>query len=422
MEIATDDNRAAEKTAVISINKKELMAVMEPCKRIAVQRNYTPILSNVLFVAKDSSTICAIATDTDTSVRGIVGCSIDGVGVDVGDVSFAVPGGRFYDCLKSMPDGLLVIRLDGNAVVLSSDKTPVQHNVTRVEAQEFPALPEPDGRLEGFTMPASSLAWLIKRTAYAIGDESRGYKLDCAKLVGCGGTLRMYGADRHRFVNAAVRVESLRGSMSMLIPESSVLTLSTLVKGGAGKRKTRDPLVVVERTYSHVFFTIDNIRLTARLMDGKYLEVEKGLKEFRVSHVVRVKDRKDFLGVLRSMRVTMAAKADTWDKRKKPTYWVDMEPCGSHLKVSTVSSEGAESSATVEADCEEVVDADAVDRNDVPTIVRVNTDYMLEAMKSFDDVKSLVMRLGDVQPIQIECENEIEGRSCLTLVMPIGRD
>ncbi|EGG75248.1 DNA polymerase III subunit beta [Gluconacetobacter sp. SXCC-1] len=250
----------------LKADRVTLLKALAHIQSVAEKRNTIPILANVLINVVDGA-MTLTATDMEIAV-------VEGVAAETQrDGAVTAPAAVLYEIVRKLPDGAQV-ELDhagGDAPLgLRAGRFATSLNVLDVD--DFPSMMA--GALpHEFSMPAQVLRGLIDRTRFAISTEETRYYLNGIFLhVAEGETgpvLRAVATDGHRL--ARVETELPAGSAGMpgvIVPRKTVAELRKLLDEGPEQ-------VAVALSDTRIQFSIGNITLTSKLIDGTFPEYER---------------------------------------------------------------------------------------------------------------------------------------------------
>ncbi|MDP4594828.1 MAG: DNA polymerase III subunit beta [Beijerinckiaceae bacterium] len=245
----------------VTLERSALLKSLGHIHRVVERRNTIPILSNVLLRAVDQS-LHFKATDLDLEV-------VDSTAADIGQSgATTLPAHTLYEIVRKLPDGAQVsLELGANEgqLLLRSGRS-------RFTLQSLPESDFPDisvGEFDNtFSLAAGDLKKLIDKTQFAISTEETRYYLNGIYMhtldVDGHTMLRAVATDGHRL--ARVEIPAPAGSAGMpgvIIPRKAVAELLKLLE------ETADD-INVELSATKVRFTVGNVQLTSKLIDGTF--------------------------------------------------------------------------------------------------------------------------------------------------------
>ncbi len=267
----------------VTVERAELLRSLSHVHRVVERRNTIPILANVLIRAERSK-LAFKATDLDLEVIETVPAEVSPGGVTT------VPAHMFYEIVRKLPEGTqIVLEASGDRAVLTVRAGRSRFTLQTLPEADFPDIAAGD-MTHKFTLGAADLKRLIEKTQFAISTEETRYYLNGIYLhtAGTGQSLmlRAVATDGHRLAQVELAAPAgAEGMPGVIVPRKTVNEMQRLIEDVNAE-------ITVELSTSKIRFTLGNVVLTSKLIDGtfpdygrviplgndKLLEVEK--KEF----------------------------------------------------------------------------------------------------------------------------------------------
>ncbi|MEM9384080.1 MAG: DNA polymerase III subunit beta [Pseudomonadota bacterium] len=241
----------------------EREVLLAPLQKVigAVERRQTmPILANVLLVV-ESDRLSVTATDLEVELSASVEVAAD----ETGEVT--VPGRKFLDICKALPDGAKVtLSRSGDKVTVKSGRS--RFTLSCLEASEFPVVDEVDGQLS-LALSCAELSRLIEKTQFSMAQQDVRYFLNGLLLEMKEGTMRAVATDGHRLSMSQMPLpEAADASVQVIVPRKGVLELQRLLPSEGEARVTVGA--------NHIMVSLDGgTRFTSKLIDGRFPDYEK---------------------------------------------------------------------------------------------------------------------------------------------------
>mgnify|MGYP001174421019 CR=1 FL=1 len=236
-----------------------LMSGIQTVLNVVPPKTTLPILSNMLLETEDGNLTIG-ATDLDISIVTKIPAEITEGG------SITVPGRKFAEMVRELPDTPVEIEVEGVKVIIRCDRGVFR--LVGIDKEEYPSLPEvpPD---QNVTIPASSIQRLIRKTVYAVSKDETHPSLWGAFLRIGGGTVRMVATDAHRLAKTTLPCEvSDTVTEGIIVPPKALNNLSRLI----GDTDSPSRITIGE---NHVVFDLENAQLYARLIEATYPDYER---------------------------------------------------------------------------------------------------------------------------------------------------
>jgi DNA polymerase-3 subunit beta len=245
----------------VTVERAALLRSLGHVHRIVERRTTIPILSNVLLRAEGAQ-MSLKATDLDLEIT-------EAVAAEAGPAGAAtVPAHMLYDIVRKLPEGAQI----GIETLSERQSLAIRAGRSRFTLQTLPVSDFPDltasEMTHRFTLPAKDLKRVIEKTQFAISTEETRYYLNgiyLHTLAGRSGQLlRAVATDGHRL--AQVELAAPAGAKDMpgiIVPRKTVGEVQRLIDDGTQE-------VAVELSSSKMRFTIGEIVLTSKLIDGTF--------------------------------------------------------------------------------------------------------------------------------------------------------
>jgi DNA polymerase-3 subunit beta len=245
----------------VTVERALLLKSLGHVHRVVERRNTIPILANVL-IRGERSKLGLKATDLDLEVNETIPAEVSPSG------STTVPAHMIYEIVRKLPEGAqIVLEASGDRAVLA-----VRAGRSRFSLQTLPESDFPDlnaGEMShSFTLPAAELKRMIDKTQFAISTEETRYYLNGIYLHAATGavgeTLRAVATDGHRLAQFETALpKGAKGMPGVIVPRKTVGEVQRLIEDSEAE-------IVVELSQSKIRFTIGDVVLTSKLIDGTF--------------------------------------------------------------------------------------------------------------------------------------------------------
>jgi len=245
----------------LTCSRKDLHEAMQTVGRAVSGRSSLPILSNVLLKSQGSDRLRLVATDLE------IGMDLSIPAIVEEDGATTAPARVLTEMLSTLPESDVSIEVDEKDTIhLRCERS--DYNILGLSADEFPMLPEvPEA--SGFTIQQALMREMIRQTIFAVAtDEARPF-LTGILMVLNSNNLRMVATDTHRLSLRSAEVLSARGSAAAIIPSRAMYELQRVLANEDG------PIVEAHIGENQILFTMDDFRLTSRLIEGQFPNYER---------------------------------------------------------------------------------------------------------------------------------------------------
>jgi DNA polymerase-3 subunit beta len=274
----------------VTVERAQLLKSLGHVHRVVERRNTIPILGNVLIRAENAR-LSLKATDLDLEVTETLAAETGTGG------STTVPAHMFYDIVRKLPDGAqIVLEGDGDRSVLAIRAGRSRFTLQTLPENDFPDLAAGD-MTHSFTLAAADMKRLIDRTQFAISTEETRYYLNGIYLHAAGSylhaagsakaaTLRAVATDGHRLAQVDLALpKGADGMPGVIVPRKTVGEVQRLIEDNEGE-------VGIELSQGKIRFTIGNVVLTSKLIDGTFPDYGRVIPQNNDKELIV--DKKDF--------------------------------------------------------------------------------------------------------------------------------
>ena len=267
----------------VTVERTALLKSLGRVHRVVERRNTIPILANVLIRA-DKAKLSLKATDLDLEVIDAVDAEVSPGG------STTVPAHMFYEIVRKLPEGSqIVLEASGDRAVLAIRAGRSRFTLQTLPESDFPDLAAGE-MTHKFTLGAADLKRLIDKTQFAISTEETRYYLNGIYLHTAGEgkstALRGVATDGHRLAQVDLALPSgAAGMPGIIVPRKTVGEVQRLIEDAEAE-------VAVELSQGKIRFTIGDVVLTSKLIDGTFPDYQRVIPVGNDKELVV--DKKDF--------------------------------------------------------------------------------------------------------------------------------
>ncbi|WP_028007328.1 DNA polymerase III subunit beta [Solimonas flava] len=248
----------------LQVGRNELLSALSAVIGVVERRQTLPVLSNFLLELKDDE---LIVTGTDLEIELEARARVQ----NLAPGRATVPARKLFDICRGLPEGAEIsLDVGSDKALLKSGRS--RYSLSCLKAEEFPAL----GRVsEGKTLslPRQQLRGLIERTQFAMAQQDVRYYLNGTLLEVDAKRVRAVATDGHRLALSEIEVETGVGEkLQVIVPRKAVLELQRLLDA------TEEP-ATVKIGASQIEVDLDVVRLTTKLIDGRFPDYERVVPE-----------------------------------------------------------------------------------------------------------------------------------------------
>jgi DNA polymerase-3 subunit beta len=243
----------------VSATREHLLEALQSVIGVVERRQTMPILSNVLLSARENR-LRITATDLEVELVAAAEITLQ----QAGDIT--LPGRKLYDIVRTLPDRTTItLTRESDKVVLRGGRS--RFTLSSLPASEFPVI-EQISPQHSLTLAARDCRRLIDKTNFAMAQQDVRYYLNGTLLETDGHALRAVATDGHRLSLCELSLPGTAGELQQIIvPRKGVLELQRLLDG--------EGELTIELGASHIRVQIGDVRLTSKLIDGKFPEYSR---------------------------------------------------------------------------------------------------------------------------------------------------
>ena len=265
----------------INCLKEDLLFGIQAVARAVSGKNTLPILGGIMIVAENGN-LTFRATDLEMAIECVLPADIAEEGVVV------VPGRYFSELVRYLPNCNIVLKSNGSDI-LTVQYEENQITVHCFDPEEFPALPQVEGHIQG-QMAAAVFRRLVKQVSIAAAtDEIRPIfagiymELNEKEVV-------MVGTDTHRLAIGRGGWQG-NGAHTLILPNRTMQEIARLAVND------EEPVKIIAGT-NQAYFCIGNITFITRVINGQYPEYQHVLPSENLYITKSYVNRQRFLEAL----------------------------------------------------------------------------------------------------------------------------
>jgi DNA polymerase-3 subunit beta len=368
----------------VTVERAELLKSLGHVHRVVERRNTIPILANVL-VKADRGKLSLKATDLDLEVTDSIAAEVSPGG------STTVPAHMFYEIVRKLPDGAqIVLEGSGDRAVLSLRAGRSRFTLQTLPESDFPDLAAGE-MSHSFKVAAADLKRLIDKTQFAISTEETRYYLNGIYLHTAGtakaGMLRAVATDGHRLAQVELPLpQGAAGMPGIIVPRKTVGEVQRLIEAGEGE-------VAIELSAGKIRFTIGNVVLTSKLIDGTFPDYARVIPANNDKSLIV--DKKDFEAAVDRVSTVSSERGRA----------VKLSITGGRLVLSVTNPDSGSATEEIEVEYE----ADPLD-------IGFNSRYLLDIAAQIEG-EVAVLKLAD--PGSPTLVQDRDNKGALYVLMPM---
>jgi DNA polymerase-3 subunit beta len=320
------------------------------------------------------------ATDTELGIRAGVEANVER------DGSVVIPGRLLLDVARSLPGDSISLEYRASEQDVEVKAGPSTFHLRTLPLEDFPKLPEQAGDV-AISVPAAAFIETVDRVARSASrDETRPH-LTGVLVTASGTALRMVATDSYRLsVKETSLDQPLAGELEVNVPARTLQELSRIAAASGADA------ITVTALENQVVFTVGDIVLSSRLVDGRFPNYQQLLPE-SYEHELRI-DRGELLEVVR--RVSLLA------QKNAP---LRLAFADGQLEVSAQTPDIGEASESL-----------PVPFNGEPLAIGFNPEFFRDGLESAETDELVLKLISPLRPGLIQSGDD---GGFIYLVMPI---
>jgi len=325
----------------LQVTQENLNKALGTVARVANTRGTLPILSNVLLKTSNNRLSLA-ATNLDIAITQYIGSKITDEG------AITVPARLMQDFIASLPSGVINLELTDTKLHITTEQ--YESTINGIVADDFPVMPA-IAKGETWKVDGAHLKKGLQQVVFAASaDESRPV-LTGVLIHSVDGKLLLAATDSYRL--AEKQIGTTKSEVNMLVPATALHDLLRILGDQEGD-------VQVTHDDQQVLFTVGEVELVARLLEGKYPDYTKLIPQsFAVEVTLK---RADFINITKV--------SSLFARESAGSVTLKVDASSQALSIRSIASQLGENTATANG----TVTGDGE--------ITLNSRYLLDALQA----------------------------------------
>lgn len=258
-------------------SQKDLDHALNIVNKAIGANNTLPVLNNILLKAEGKK-IYFSATNLEIAIS----CSIDADIRSEGVIT--VPAKLITSYVSLLTDEKVELSIT-EGVTLSINSTSSNTKIKCISADEFPLIPKVE-KGDEFNVKVEDLFNSINETAFAASVNTSRPVLSGVLLLTDGDLMKLVATDSYRLAEKSLKIgKKMDNNVSCIVPARTMSELGKII----GKVSEKEVKINVSK--NQVLFSIGDIELVSRLIEGKYPDYKKIIpSEHKTKFTVSVED------------------------------------------------------------------------------------------------------------------------------------
>ncbi len=363
----------------LTCSQKDLANALSITNKAVGVNNTLPVLNNVLIKA-EAKKLFFTTTNLEIAISYLIDADIKNEG------EMTIPSKLLTNYVGYLKDSEVNIAVEeGDSVLVETNDSKTK--IKGIPASEFPSIPvvEKEG---GFKVSVKDLAQAIHQVVFAAAYNTTRPILTGVYFKIEKDELKMVATDSYRLAEKTLKVTDSSGDISCIVPGKTILELGNIL--GLVKQDG-DVEIIVSK--NQIFFGVDKIKVTSRLIEGQFPNYEQVIpKEVKTKTTLKASELSLVL-----KRINLFAK----ENNNKVLFKVDSEG----LMITTDTTQYGVGEIKIKSE----VEGD-------PSEIALNSQFVLDVLGNIGG-DQVTLELGDkTNPAMIKSS----GRSdYIHIVMPL---
>jgi DNA polymerase-3 subunit beta len=344
----------------LQVTQENLNRALSNVARVASTRNALPILSNVLIKTVDNR-VCIAATNLNIAITHYIGSKVATPG------SITVPARLMQDFVASLPSGVIDIVVEETKLHIKTES--YDSTINGTPADDYPVMPQIQNG-SSWKVPATELKKALQQVVVAASNDDTRPVLTGVYVHTYEGSLFMVATDSYRL--AEKKIMPLKEKVNLLIPATAMQDLLRIIGD-------YDQDIVVTHDDQQVLFTVGDIELVTRLIDGNYPDYRKLIPD---QFTVTAK-------LSRSELVSITKVSSLFARESAGSVTLEVDEVKKQIGIRSIASQLGENTATAEAN--------ATGEGSIT----LNSRYILDALGVISDDEVLIGFNGKLEPFMM---------------------
>ena len=242
---------------LVQTKRDNLLKPLQAVTGIVEKRHTLPILSNVL-IEQIEDRLHLLATDLEIQVSTSFGNPQKGAD----NYAVTTSARKLQDILRALPEQADIgLEAQNNRLLVKSGKS--RFTLQTLPAEDFPKLPKAPAAAIRIKLAQKAFKSLLLLVQYAMAQQDIRYYLNGMLLVLNGDVLKVVATDGHRLAYASMKLSQAVDPLEVILPRKAVQELVKLLNDS-------DDDVSVELAPTQVKFSIQDVELVSKVVDGKF--------------------------------------------------------------------------------------------------------------------------------------------------------
>lgn len=245
----------------ITILKENLYKALNVAQRNISLRPQLPVLNNILLKTDDDGLIIS-SSNLEIGIVIHVSAKIENSG------ETTVPGRLFTEYISQLPSEKITLTLEKDILKVKTQSN--EATFATLSAKDFPPFPAPL-KTTSISLPYSAFKDGVSHTSFASSTDEGRPVLTGIRIRSLEDGIGFYATDGYRLSIDHVQLPKLQDSLDFIFPSRILVEVMRI----AEEEHVKDISFVSLGEKKQVIFTIGNVTVVTRLIDGDFPNVER---------------------------------------------------------------------------------------------------------------------------------------------------
>ncbi|PID30833.1 DNA polymerase III subunit beta [Candidatus Saccharibacteria bacterium] len=359
----------------LKVTQENLSKALGYVARVANNRGTLPVLANVL-LSIENNRLKLATTNLEIAISCTIGAQVQNEG------TITVPARLFQELVSGLPSGVIELEQDEQRLKISADQ--YKSVINGVSADEFPVMPAIE-KGATLTISAQTMKEALQQVLFAASNDESRPVLTGVCVRSRDGALYFAATDSYRL--AEKKLHELNQDIAVLIPASALHDVLRVISD-------KDEDVTVLYDEQQALFTVGDVEIVARLIEGNYPDYRKLIPStFQTTATL---SRAEFVNIV---KVT-----SLFARESAGSVMVNVDEASNSIWVRAVASQLGENNATTSVKAEG------------SGSITLNSRYLLEALQAMNGKDVTIGFNGKVEAVLLSDPAEDDYKH---IIMPL---
>ena len=367
------------------INRDLFLSNLNDVSKAMSNKPQQPVASGIKIDVKENE-ISLLATNSEIAIQAIIPLTAQLTIEKTGTV--VLPGKYLLDIVKkSEAKDIKVTKFESNVVKIIAGRSEVTMNTLDIEA--FPIVNLDRNGVE-LSIDVMNLKQIIKKTAFAAGNQDEQLVLTGVNAVTNGNKLEVVATDRYRLAKKHIIFPNELEKISVIFPSKSLDDLNKILDDS-------EDIVNINISSAKAVFTFKNITFRTRLIKGAFPNTDAIIPH---DFITKIKfNKQDLMATIDRASLFVAQDSASIIK-------LALNKDGNVL-ISSVNNEIGSVEETIKPiSCSDII----------PFQTAFSYRYLLDSIRAFDSNEIVISFTGEIRPFVLTGEYDI---NYIQLIVPV---